>query len=91
MSAINLYWPPKPRCPQKGDGMSADAKVYREGQTWHGVHDGECQLPGGHEGDAYSLSLVLSKIEECLEPLAWSVRTYPRGQFGLVGYITEAS
>ena len=81
----NIPWPPE----RDGNPVSADAKVYREGQIWRGVHDGDCQLPQGHEGDAYSLSLVLSKIEECLEPLAWSVRTYPRGQLGLVGYITE--
>ena len=67
--------------------MSADAKAWKEGAWWQGIHDACDQR---HE--ALSLSEVLTDVEQCGRyRFAWEFRTYPDGQVGLVGYIVGGS
>jgi len=70
--------------------MSADAKLWKDGNWWHGLHDGDCVLSSTpHENGSYYLSILLDDIETCMGgQLRWEFRTYPDGQVGLVGYIT---
>jgi hypothetical protein len=70
--------------------MSADAKVWQDGNWWHGVHDGACAA-GPHE--ALDLAVVLQDVAACLQMrfLKWEFRQYvalaPEERVGLVGYI----
>ena len=67
--------------------MSADAKVWLDGQWWKGIHDGECTAPvvNGHE--SLSLIAVLIELETCLgHDCQWKIRHYANGDEGLVAY-----
>ncbi len=63
--------------------MSSDAKAWKEGKWWHGIHDGEC---GGHQ-PALELDELLAAVATCYgHPLYWEIRRYPARVDGLVGY-----
>lgn len=76
--------------------MSADAKIWKDGDCWRGCHDGaRCELdeskdngkePVTHE--FYNLTELLASIEICMgATLQWEFRSYPNNQIGLVGYV----
>lgn len=71
--------------------MSADAKVWREGDWWRGLHDGDCVAPhdeASHRDGDYYLTVVLADIETCLgTKLRWIERTYTTGEIGLAGFV----
>lgn len=72
--------------------MSADAKVWRVGDGWHGLHDGDCKSThseASHRQGDYYLSTVLADIETCMgTKLRWVEQTYPNGEIGLKGYVS---
>lgn len=66
--------------------MSADAKVWQDGDWWTGIHDGE-DCPYDHRD--ISLRQVLEGIEKCMgsSEMRWTIRQYRlTGEVGLVGY-----
>jgi hypothetical protein len=70
--------------------MSSDAKVWQDGDgwiSWKGVHDGACISECYIHEQGMSLSSVLEQIEKVFgQTLRWSIRIYPDGKTGLVGY-----
>lgn len=67
--------------------MSADAKVWKDGDWWKGLHDGPCPDEALHKQGEYHLSALLEEIESCGgQKLRWEFRQYPDG-IGLVGYV----
>ncbi len=70
--------------------MSADAKAWKDGDAWAGLHDGPCLLSEAqHRQGDYYLTDLLHDLEACLgRELRWEFRTYPAdGTVGLVGYV----
>jgi len=73
--------------------MSADAKVWFDGETmngrWEGIHDGECPNPNSHFGTPWDLREVLAGIETCMgcDSMRWVFQIYPDGKVGLKGYV----
>jgi hypothetical protein len=67
--------------------MSSDAKVWQlENGHWRAVHDGAC-IDTNHDQYEWQLPELLSSVEQCLKSeLCWTIRTYPGGLTGLVGY-----
>lgn len=69
--------------------MSTDAKAWTEGEgwlSWYGRHDGDCPVPEGLH-HAETLATLLSEMETCMNcPIHWEIRTYPKGETGLVGW-----
>lgn len=67
--------------------MSADAKMWNDGDWWLGIHDGDCPHEP-HPHGAYHLSELVTDIETCLgHKLRWVIRDYPNDQRGLAGFI----
>jgi hypothetical protein len=67
--------------------MSCDAKVWKDGTEWHGIHDGDCEMtPEVHVH--VELENVLETVRSCYgHPLYWEFRVYPEGKgVGLVAY-----
>ncbi len=71
--------------------MSADAKVWKDGEHWVGICDDEPEC--NPYTQSYYLSEVLRVIEERMgHRLRWIPRTYPKNvdgiDVGLSGYIS---
>lgn len=67
--------------------MSADAKVWKEGYFWKGIHDGPCHKDSFiHEQGDISLAEVLLDIHKCMDrSLSWEIKEHNDG-LGLSGY-----